>query len=678
MADALFYNNNHLDYLSETDIWYPGEIVGGENYDGGYRRSGQHSIQGSVSSVRDGKLFLRVRGVVGPPSNFNFCLCRGFRCEISMDGNLQTLPISFSSSSQLNQSQTLAFDVFEYYGPSSLKFSIFTRGLFFTQRVAARSITLHDIVLLQDKTLAMRRQVSSVHVGESKEDKHMWLDFEENSPDLFWGCEGVIELENASLSSPIATSSKFQLFFQARYIPLQQCVGVTAGVERYSDLHHVARFGTANVMQAMLDALARRTVLRSAMGLRAAGGLSVLDGAVAARNVNVVRLLLQRAGNLCFQGITRRHFPTLVLAVATGRVDILRLLLRFLSKYSVALSIWEGSPSDLLDWQYAMDETGGRTPLMEACRSANVRMVEILIKAGADSGAISEGESRRHALMFAVESGSRAVVELLLRDKRDTQSVDLLSGQQPVPLALFRCRPCEKDSAGNQAIMLAALLGHLDVFTLLLTHGIPHDCINNRGDNCLHLAASRGHRQLCLCIIAAEQRAWKVHRSMRSASLARLQFRPKLLLQLNAAGRRPGDLARAASHVDLAREIEEAAKALYGGGDISSPSEGNVTPPETVPADASVDSDAEEEEYKLALMKVPAALPTTTLEVRGAVEGGEMEVEEEVEERPSIAEMSLDANAMRTPPPAATAAATTSEAKTSSVHRHYEGSSVQS
>jgi hypothetical protein len=114
---------------------------------------------------------------------------------------------------------------------------------------------------------------------------------------------------------------------------------------------------------------------------------------------------LQRAGNLCFQGITKDnatalHFSVLVkdspLVVPEGsslcwwedvkelvdsvpeRVRSLRLLLRFIQRYHSTVVGWEGSPNlaQMIDWR----DSQGLTPLMCASSIGNASAVKLLLE----------------------------------------------------------------------------------------------------------------------------------------------------------------------------------------------------------------------------------------------------------------------------------------------------------
>ena len=92
----------------------------------------------------------------------------------------------------------------------------------------------------------------------------------------------------------------------------------------------------------------------------------------------------------------RTDNTALHLAAAEGRLDVLRALLPSFTSGSV-------------DSRNANDDT----PLMFACAKARIAVAALLLDAGASVSRVNRG--RTAALAFAAASGSRHVVELLLR-----------------------------------------------------------------------------------------------------------------------------------------------------------------------------------------------------------------------------------------------------------------------
>lgn len=109
------------------------------------------------------------------------------------------------------------------------------------------------------------------------------------------------------------------------------------------------------------------------------------------------------------------------------------------------------------------------TPLMLAAEKGDVKMCEILLKAGADSLKIDSNFN--NALHNAVREGKEEIVKLLLTIK------DLINS---------------KDARDSTSLMIAAEQGHLQVCEILLKAGADPLTVDNFNKNTLHHAVESG------------------------------------------------------------------------------------------------------------------------------------------------------------------------------------------
>jgi ankyrin repeat protein len=208
--------------------------------------------------------------------------------------------------------------------------------------------------------------------------------------------------------------------------------------------------------------LARKKVLRRALGLRSSSDHRPLDAALVAGNHAVVKVLLERAGNLCFQDTKPGHNCALHYAVIGNDVACVRTLLKFLKKYSSSIVGWDSPFEAMLEWRDLYDSS----PLALLCdahttdngsaatNSSNgpstastdtsslltpsppsqsisqlaelkeqqenqLQILQLLIQSGADVG-VTNRNSQSTPLMGACTSGSVDLVKALLAVKKPT------------------------------------------------------------------------------------------------------------------------------------------------------------------------------------------------------------------------------------------------------------------
>eukprot|EP01041_Mallomonas_annulata_P004988 gene4988-9967_t len=573
-----------------------------ENTDAVMRRILNNRQQSQPQSLlRDGKLYLSISGTgQNPKMSSIFGIPHIYTCSITMDDI--TRSITFSPNKDLNNNpKIIVFDIFEYYGQSPISLSVSYNGFFSTKYVGSKSITLHDIIMRQDKTEVQKRRLHSTDASPLHTD--------------YWGCHAMLNLDhpintsNTNTSQKKSNISKFKLHLCARFVPLQKClmnlsIGNMRFTHGYNELQYAVSYGTTDVVKDLLDTLSKKTVLRKALNCRSFSGLSVLECAIRHKNKDVIRLLLQRAGSYCFQGTNKRSSCALHHAILSDEVITLQLLLRFLTRYISNVVGWEGfgSIQEALNWRDAND----LTPLMlcatRPSTGTSTLMAGFLISAGADLS-LKTTTKKQNALMLAAKEGSTSICRLLLEQSHTSTSMQLIPGQQNVPLALLKCGPAERDINDMQAILYAVENGHKAILDMLLDFHVPFDIPNSTGNSCLHLAAMKGYSDICNTILEAEKKIWKLHiTNDKSASLKRMQFRAKFLLVRNHRGKRASEVATEAGYPVIARSIDVAAMEIYGHGQIGEElqrGEGNPT------ATGDVDYEADELDYTFALAKKP-------------------------------------------------------------------------
>mmetsp|Transcript_15071 Transcript_15071/g.22671 ORF Transcript_15071/g.22671 Transcript_15071/m.22671 type:complete len:800 (+) Transcript_15071:235-2634(+) len=534
--------------------------------------------------IKEGKLIINITDIYGLITT-RFSFKQSYECIVTVDGSSRKFTVPANSRDSFNKE--FIFDIYEYYGAIKVTFTILRKGFFSTSTIGMVSVCLHGIVLSQEKSEAVRGHV----------DIDAWRNSGSHYPSVcsepYYGCTEIL-----SLVSPQGTSSgAVSLKLRARYVPLSRCISLQSlRGDRRSELHHAAVFGSPALVTELVEALGRKNLLRSALALREDEvGYNALDMALVAGNLPIVRVFLQRAGNLCFQGTgTRLAVPTAnshdapcdrtasgctgiphtsivdksffakgyrpmvrqqerwkrgggcaLHAAIIGGPMCLKLLLRFLRRYSSVLVGWEGAGSlpSMVNWRKGRAD--GYTPLMLACALGDAACVKMLLdlkqypnRHGGRQGDIKasrivsvdtvselQGET---PLMLACTSGCVDVVQLLLNcstgvEKQLPSAADgattsnTLTNRQVAedyffnvsPVSLLECLPLARDCEGRQALAMAAMCGHDLVVRLLIDHGVPYTGVDMNGMTALHHAAEGGWSGVCEVVISAEQILWE-------------------------------------------------------------------------------------------------------------------------------------------------------------------------
>lgn len=131
---------------------------------------------------------------------------------------------------------------------------------------------------------------------------------------------------------------------------------------------------------------------------------------------------------------------------------------------------------------YAARSVGGEwrdvTPLMIATAIGDRRMVEVLLRSGADPNV--QNDQDRTALMYAANLAGR-----LGSDRSSIAASLLVAGAKPDVASTV--------DSGATALMFAAHNGYSEVVRILLAHGSSTEIMDQKGRTALEIAESRGH-----------------------------------------------------------------------------------------------------------------------------------------------------------------------------------------
>ncbi|CAG9312429.1 unnamed protein product [Blepharisma stoltei] len=128
----------------------------------------------------------------------------------------------------------------------------------------------------------------------------------------------------------------------------------------------------------------------------------------------------------------------------------------------------------------------GHTALHLACERYKSELVEILC----ENGALPSALDIKHNTPLHI---------LLLTPGRDTIARDIVE-----ILLAHGARPGQKNSDGNDTLLLAAAQGYAKVIQFLLQHNQDPTVVNNFNNNIVHEAALHGHSELVEILLAIE------------------------------------------------------------------------------------------------------------------------------------------------------------------------------
>jgi ankyrin repeat protein len=172
--------------------------------------------------------------------------------------------------------------------------------------------------------------------------------------------------------------------------------------------------------------------------------------------------------------------PEAQLLIATQRGDLsaMRALLGRAAGGAAGAAAGEKPPPDV-NRCVQTEQHGPMTSLMEAARSHDVRVLELLLGAGARpevEGAASDAATAFH---FACGRGTEAHVRCLIDAGCDMEA---------------------RDAEGRTGLMVAAIEGRPDVLEILVDAGAALDTSNDSGWTAFHCACSKGQRWHADCV----------------------------------------------------------------------------------------------------------------------------------------------------------------------------------
>ncbi|XP_067667459.1 serine/threonine-protein phosphatase 6 regulatory ankyrin repeat subunit A-like [Haliotis asinina] len=159
-------------------------------------------------------------------------------------------------------------------------------------------------------------------------------------------------------------------------------------------------------------------------------------------------------------------------------------------------------------------DTNGENVLHWACRGGHVEMVKYIISQNF-TDINSRGHYGRTPIMVAAVKGYRGVFDLVMSKGGDPSGVDrngdnilhwVCTGGHvemvKYVLSLNFTDINSKGKNGKTPIMVAAIMGHKQVFDLVMSKGGGASRVDTKGDNILHWACRGGHAEMVKYIIS--------------------------------------------------------------------------------------------------------------------------------------------------------------------------------
>jgi ankyrin repeat protein len=261
---------------------------------------------------KEGKLVIHIQNITGILSS-SFPLPSfgtSYECQLILDSITFTFPIPTEAIDNPNYAfeEDFVFDIFEYYGGTILEIILIKKSLFSKTILGRIEFCLHDLILAQE--IAEQQHGKYLSLSTIREQHQLTS----STLETFWGYQSVVQIRSSSHHNTHHNAqhhSPISLRLSTRYIPLQKCI--KTGVNRRyfnqykSELHHICMTGSAQIVTSVIELLARKNLLKLALYSRESPdglqGYNCLELALITRNLPVVKVLLQRAGNLCFGGV---------------------------------------------------------------------------------------------------------------------------------------------------------------------------------------------------------------------------------------------------------------------------------------------------------------------------------------------------------------------------------------
>lgn len=573
MVEDNFYDFEDQDYIEnqEFNLAIP-QIIINKSYLNGY------------------KFVIKLIDVKGLPSLNYF---EKYYLDIEIDKKIHRIKSCPSKNEGI-------WDFHDIYGPTKVKITIYRKDFFMkylTKIICSKTMSLIEFL----STTENNNNIDIIYREKKNYIKLESKIFKETKSNKI--LESIKSVSNLIFPNRMIESDNFiEIIIQSRLISLQSCVSLSTinhlqsnndnyGIFKYplefdknieqSDFHLMAAYGSSYLVQNLLLSLSRKKYITSALSLQNSQGHTVFDVALLNSNYNVIKIMLKRAGNLCFLGSIANRSCAIHNAVKGGCPKCLKLLLTFLKIHSNAIE-WDAQFSDMIEWR----DDKSNTPLLLACSINSITnpkildIVQILIDIGGADIRSYNCITNYTPLMKASKCGCFVIVNLLVSYQKSNHdkvaSIMTLAGKflhhyhafesilYSNQLNLLICRPHDVDKNGYNAIMLATIGGFANVVEILLSKGMSHIEINKDGENLFHIAARNGFISVCEILLEYEQKKWLEYRNnVMRRSLEAMQYRSKALLVHNLNGKTPIELAKQYNHIELHDKLKEASLLIY-------------------------------------------------------------------------------------------------------------------
>lgn len=208
--------------------------------------------------------------------------------------------------------------------------------------------------------------------------------------------------------------------------------------------------------------------------------------AIVNENVPLLNLLIDYGANE--HSLARRDFDgktILMRAVQTKRVDIVDIVLQC---YANELSLEYNEPGKQTFIEYLNYVDDNQSAILYAVQDGNEDMVELLLKNGVNEDSVNRFYKNKSVLMYAVMTKIDRIVDLLVHYVKNinANAVDQMNGQT--------------------ALMYAVAQDSLRMVNMLLdTKDINIDNINHAGQSALQIAESNNYRDIAAAILRKTQ-----------------------------------------------------------------------------------------------------------------------------------------------------------------------------
>lgn len=542
------------------------------------------------------------------------------------DKNIYT----FNSSNE----EVYIWDVFEYYGNDlfAIDFAVDSGEV-----ISKSSIPLSFLLNHQESLEIVQDNVSSndhglfvlknnVDIGSSDSKQRIYLnDYNinlRNIPIEFFIPSNCMSLQSSCHITNKPAYVQIDICLKYRFIQIQNCLNLSSlsiyeqnsnnstsipnnnqqenirkiSFEKVHELHLAAAYAPPRVLIDLLTSLAFHHTIERVFSLKTSFNRSVFEFAISKDNFQNARILLQRAGNLCFQSLLGGQACPLHYAVHTGSLECVSLIMKFMKKFGPITSTLSGdiNLNHLIEWRDCEDYT----PLALACKlGSKSNIVHALLHAGADPGALSS-KTNQTPFSLAVAAGDRDNMRILLKILKPSkelfeiirdnpklavyysfrkvrilccvsychQPINIFKNKSNSPkhreqrrdsLVLLKCNPNFRDeSTGKTAVLLAAEFGRLEVLQELLDLGMSYLDIDCAGNSIIHLAASKGYVDIVDLIFELELKNWEKYRDSLSTPMDEYAYRRRILTTKNSLGLAPLDLAVMAKFDDIIKKLK--------------------------------------------------------------------------------------------------------------------------